>query len=83
MLCWCLIVFEKIFAKPLNEFLRLHTSRRRRFMESIRRKMAQFWQNDDWYLLNDYTSAHGSQLVRKFLAKTRTNVLPHLPTHQT
>ncbi|GFU62777.1 hypothetical protein TNCV_2388161 [Trichonephila clavipes] len=44
---WCLNVFEKIVAKHLNISLRLHISRRRRLMESIRRKRPQFWQRDE------------------------------------
>ncbi|GFW18259.1 hypothetical protein TNCV_4007981 [Trichonephila clavipes] len=53
------------------------TSRRRCLRESIRFKGFQFWQSDDWNLLHDKTPAHRSQLVKEFLAKTRTNVLPH------
>ncbi|GFT85010.1 putative mariner transposase [Trichonephila clavipes] len=78
MLCWCLNVFEKIAAKHLKKLLRLHTSRRRRLRESIYHKWPQFWQSDDWYFLHDNAPAHRSQLVKDFLAKTRTNTLPHL-----
>ncbi|GFW08589.1 hypothetical protein TNCV_2776101 [Trichonephila clavipes] len=79
MLRFCLNVFEKIVAKHLHKLLKLHTSRRRRLKESIRRKQPQFWQNDDWYLLHDNSPAHRSQLVKEFLAKTRINMLPHPP----
>ncbi|GFV74054.1 uncharacterized protein TNCV_1924221 [Trichonephila clavipes] len=73
------VVISKIVAKHLNESLRLHTSQRRRLRESIRRKWAQCWQSDDWYLLHDNAPAHRSQLVNEFLARTLTDVLPHLP----
>ncbi|GFW06734.1 mariner Mos1 transposase [Trichonephila clavipes] len=61
----------------MHKSLKLHTSQRRRLRESIRRKRPQFWQSDDWYLLLDNSPAHRSQLVKKFLAKTRTSMLPH------
>ncbi|GFT98517.1 mariner Mos1 transposase [Trichonephila clavipes] len=70
-------VFEKI--ATWNKLLRLHTSRRRRLRQSIRHKRPQFWQSDDWYLLHDNAPGHRSQLVKEFLAKICTNVLPHPP----
>ncbi|GFW12279.1 hypothetical protein TNCV_2489231 [Trichonephila clavipes] len=76
-------VFEKIVAKRLQKSLRLHTSRRHRWRESILRKRPQFWQIDDWYLRHDNAQAHRSQLVKVFPAKTRTKVFPHPPIHQT
>ncbi|GFV37337.1 mariner Mos1 transposase [Trichonephila clavipes] len=79
MLRWCLNVFEKIVVKHLHKSLKIYTSRRRRLRESIRRKRHQFWQSDDWYLLHDSAQAHRSQLVKEFLAKTRTNVFPYHP----
>ncbi|GFT58473.1 mariner Mos1 transposase [Trichonephila clavipes] len=41
------------------------------------RKRPQFWQSDNWYILYNNAPAHGSQWVKEFHAKTRTNVLPH------
>ncbi|GFV52428.1 putative mariner transposase [Trichonephila clavipes] len=79
MLRWCLNVFEKIVVKHLHKSLKIHTSRRRRLKESIRRKKSQFRQSDDWYLLHDNAPAHCSQLVKEFLAKTRNNGLPYPP----
>ncbi|GFX48239.1 hypothetical protein TNCV_2920561 [Trichonephila clavipes] len=79
---WCLNVFKEIVVKHLHKSLRLHTSKRHHLRESIRRKWPQFWQSDDWYHLHDNAPTHRSQLVKDFLAKTRTNVLPHPPNHQ-
>ncbi|GFV45050.1 hypothetical protein TNCV_907971 [Trichonephila clavipes] len=62
MLRCCLNVFEKIVTKHLHKSLKLHTSRRCRLRESIRRKWPQFWQKDDWYRLHDNSPAHRSQL---------------------
>ncbi|GFW50176.1 hypothetical protein TNCV_4695941 [Trichonephila clavipes] len=62
--CSCgpgLSVFEKIVVKHLSSSLRLHTSRRRRLRESIRRKRHRFRQSDKWYLLNDNAPAHRSK----------------------
>ncbi|GFX00402.1 DUF4817 domain-containing protein [Trichonephila clavipes] len=68
-----------IVFKHLYKSLRRRTSRRRRLRESIRRKRPQFWQSDDWHLLNYKAPAHRSQLVKEFFAETSTNVLPHPP----
>ncbi|GFW77084.1 hypothetical protein TNCV_2725141 [Trichonephila clavipes] len=77
MLFWCLTVFEKIVAKQLDKFLRVHTSRRPRLREFICRKSPQFWQSDYCYLLYDNTPAHRSQLVQVIITKALTIVLPH------
>ncbi|GFY24364.1 hypothetical protein TNCV_1014131 [Trichonephila clavipes] len=77
MLCWCLNVFENNFVKRLHKSLKIHSSRIRHFRESIRRP--HFWQSDNWYLLYDNALTHQSQLVKEFLANTRTNVLPYPP----
>ncbi|GFT20109.1 hypothetical protein TNCV_4994721 [Trichonephila clavipes] len=69
MLRWCLNVFEKIVAKHLHKSLRLHTSRGRCLMESIRCKWPHVWQSDDWYLLQNNASAHRSQLAKSSLPK--------------
>lgn len=49
----------------------------------IRRKRSQFWQNGDWYTLHDHVPTYRSQLLKKFIAKTLTNVFSHPPTHRT
>ncbi|GFV60278.1 hypothetical protein TNCV_3469141 [Trichonephila clavipes] len=51
-------------------------SRRCRLRESIRHKRPYFWQSNDWYLSHDNAPAQLSQLVKEFLTRTRTNVLP-------
>ncbi|GFX36375.1 mariner Mos1 transposase [Trichonephila clavipes] len=70
---------KKIVNKHLNISSRLQTFRRRRLRESIRRKQPQLGQSNEWYLLHDNVPTHGSQLVKEFLAKTRTYGLPHSP----
>ncbi|GFV58737.1 hypothetical protein TNCV_3730751 [Trichonephila clavipes] len=70
-------VFEKIVVKHLDKSLKIHTSRRRRWREFIRRKRPQLRQSDDWYPLHGNTPAHRSQLVKGFLTKTRTDVLQY------
>ncbi|GFX09448.1 hypothetical protein TNCV_4698341 [Trichonephila clavipes] len=77
MLRWYLNVFEKIVVKQFHKSLNIHTSQRRCLRKSFRLKRAQFWQSKDWYLPYDNAPAHRSQLVKKFLAKTRSNMLPY------
>ncbi|GFX64993.1 hypothetical protein TNCV_451311 [Trichonephila clavipes] len=77
MLCWFLNLFEKIVVKHLHKSLKIHTSQIRRLRKSIRRKRPQFWQSDYWYLMHDNAPTHRSQLVKEFLAKARTDLLPY------
>ncbi|GFU73844.1 histone-lysine n-methyltransferase setmar-like protein [Trichonephila clavipes] len=79
MLRWCLNMFEKIVVKYLHKSLKIHTSRRCRLRESIRRKRPQFWQSDDWNFVHNNAPKHRSQLLKGFLTKTRTNVLLYSP----
>ncbi|GFW63459.1 hypothetical protein TNCV_401251 [Trichonephila clavipes] len=60
MLWWCLNVFEKIVVKHFQKSWKVHTARRRRLRESIRRKRPQFWQSDDLYILHDNVQAYRS-----------------------
>ncbi|GFW63507.1 hypothetical protein TNCV_401731 [Trichonephila clavipes] len=76
MLRWCVCVFKKIVVEHLNKSLKLHTLQRFRLKRSNRRKRPQFWQCDDWYLLHDNAPAYQSHLLKVFLTKIYTKVLP-------
>jgi hypothetical protein len=47
----------------------------KRLRENDRIKRPEFWRNNSWVLHHDNAPAHAS-LIRDFLAKTNTNVLP-------
>ena len=48
-------------------------------MEAVRRKGPQLWTNQSWVLHHDNAPAHSSFLVRSFLAKNETTVVPQPP----
>lgn len=51
----------------------------RRLREAIRRKRPNLWQNNSWLLHHDNAPAHTSKLVREYLVKNNTNILPQAP----
>ena len=51
----------------------------RRLREAIRKKRPELWKNNSWILHHDNAPAHSSLLVRDFLAKTNTTVMPQPP----
>lgn len=51
----------------------------RRLREAVRRKRPDLWQNNSWLLHHDNAPAHTSLLVRGFLAKNNTVMMPQPP----
>ncbi|KAH8404551.1 hypothetical protein KR009_006498 [Drosophila setifemur] len=51
----------------------------RNFREAIRQKRPDLWKNKNWLLHHDNAPAHTSLLVRDFLAKNNTLVMPQPP----
>ncbi|UYV85018.1 hypothetical protein LAZ67_X004290 [Cordylochernes scorpioides] len=51
----------------------------RNLREAIRQKRPDLWKNKNWLLHHDNAPAHTSLLVRDFLAKNNTLMMPHLP----
>jgi transposase len=51
----------------------------KRLRESIRRKRPQLWRNNSWILHHEIAPVHLSLLIRDFLAKHETTVLPQPP----
>jgi hypothetical protein len=47
--------------------------------EAERRKRPEEWKNKTWMLHNDSAPADASHLVREFLVKPETTVIPQLP----
>ena len=51
----------------------------RRLREAIRQKRTELWKNQSWILHHDNAPAHTSMLVREFLAKNKTVIMPQPP----
>ena len=51
----------------------------RRWREATRKKRPELSKNNSWILHHDNAPAHSSLLVRDFLAKTNTTVMPQPP----
>ena len=47
--------------------------------DAVRRKRPELWENQTWMLHHDNVPAHASLLIRSFLAKHQTCVVPHPP----
>ena len=50
-----------------------------RLGDSVRRKRSELWENQIWMLHHDNASAHASLLIRSYLAKHQTSIVPHSP----
>lgn len=51
----------------------------RRLREAIRQKRTELWKKQSWILHHDNAPAHTSMLVREFLAKNKTVIMPQPP----
>ena len=51
----------------------------KRMREALRRKRSQLWMNQNWVLHHVNAPAHSSFLVRNFLTKNKTTVVPQPP----
>ena len=47
--------------------------------DAVRRKRPELWENRTWMLHHDNAPAHASLLIRSYLAKHQTVVVPHPP----
>jgi len=50
-----------------------------RLRDAVRRKRPQLWETQTWMLHHDNAPAHASLLIRSYLAKHQTSVVPHPP----
>jgi len=50
-----------------------------RLRDAVRRKRPELWENLTWILHHDNVPAHASLLIRSYLAKHQTPVVPHPP----
>ena len=51
----------------------------RRLREAIQKKHPELWKNNSWLLHHDNAPVHSSLLVRNFLAKNNTAIMPQPP----
>ena len=51
----------------------------KRLRAAVRRKRPEVWTNNTWMLHHDNAPAHASLLIREFLMKHETTVVPQLP----
>ena len=47
--------------------------------DAVRRKRPEMWENQNWMLHHDNAPAYVSLLIRSYLAKHQTSVVPHPP----
>jgi len=50
-----------------------------RLRDAVRRKRPELWENQTWMLHHDNTPTHASLLIRSYLAKHQTSVVPRPP----
>jgi len=50
-----------------------------RLRDGVRRKRPELWENKIWMLHHDNVPAHASLLLRSYLAKRQTSVVPYPP----
>ena len=48
-----------------------------RLRDAVRRKRPEFWEKQTWILHHENAPAHSSLLIRSYLAKHQTSVVPH------
>jgi len=63
--------------ETVNKELYLNVLKRLR--EAVRRKRPEAWTNNTWMLHHDNAPAHASLLIREFLTKHETTVVPQPP----
>jgi len=56
-----------------------HLNVLKRLREAVRRKRPEAWTNNTWMLHHDNAPAHASLLIREFLTKHETTVVPQPP----
>jgi hypothetical protein len=73
----CRGVVHKEFLPPSQTVnKKYYLAVRHRLRESVRQKGPELWRNNSWILHHDNAPAHTSMLVRKFLTKNSTNIIP-------
>lgn len=51
----------------------------RRLREAVRKKQPELWNNDSWILHHDNAPSHTALIIRDFLAKHSTKIIPQAP----
>ena len=50
-----------------------------RLRDAVRRNRPELWENQTWMFHYDNAPSHASVLIRSYLAKHQTSVVPHTP----
>jgi len=76
--CWKGIVHHEFLPCGQMENKQLYQEVLARLRDDVRRKRPELWENQTWMLHHDNAPAHAS-LIRSYLAKHHTSVMPHPP----
>jgi hypothetical protein len=66
----------------ISNNMKMYLKVMKRLREAVRRKRPEAWTNKTWMLHHDNAPPHASLLIREFLAKQETIVVPQPPTIQ-
>ena len=64
---------------PIQSYTSIYLNVLKRLGEAVRRKRPEAWTNNTWMLHHDNAPAHASLLIREFLTKHETTVVPQPP----
>ena len=82
--CWQFFFFDWKGIVPRGETVNkeLYLNILQHLREAVWRKRPEAWTNNTWMLHHDNAPAHVSLLIREFLMKHETTVVPQLPYSQ-
>jgi len=76
---WKGIVHHKFVPRGKMVNRQLYQEVLARLRDPVHRKRPELWKNQTWMLHHDNAPAHASLLIRSYLAKHHTSVVPHPP----
>ena len=76
---WKGIVHDEFVPRGQMVIKQLYQDVLARLRDAVRRKRPELWENQTWMLHHDNAPAHASLLIRSYLAKHQTSVVPHPP----
>jgi len=77
---WKIIVHHEFVPRGQMENKQLYQELLACLRDAVRGKRPELWENQTWMLHHDNAPAHASLLIRSYLAKHQTSVVPH-PTY--
>ena len=76
---WKGIVYHEFVPRGQVVNKQLYQEVSARLRDAVRRKRPEFWTNQTWMLHHDNAPGHASLLIRSYLAKHQTSVVPQPP----